>query len=182
MLFRGHDVNLSGAAEVSQSSFTQSTAHDRFDQTPRGRYFAADVNARRIDGVNDGRETETEITRGGVDRRQRLCIAGASARDQILDGETHRLRFTRPRIRKIAPEVTRQRRQVRNVRLPTTGRAARTSWTIDAQRHVSKLACRVVPPAHHFAIHDYAHAHAVRDADEHRISGRDDVAARRPQL
>src|SRR5688572_21616232 len=48
VLFGGHNVNLSCATEVSQSSFAQGAAHDRFDQTPRRSDFAADVDPRGV--------------------------------------------------------------------------------------------------------------------------------------
>src|SRR5205085_4439166 len=66
--------------------------------------------------------------------------------------------------------------------LPATRRTARAAWPIDAQRHVTKLAGRVVTPAQQLAIHHDADANAVRHAHKHRIGRRDYVATRGPQL
>src|SRR6185503_1600302 len=181
-LFSRHDVNLRCAAKVSQSSFAQSTAHDRFDQTPRRRYFAADVNPRRIDSIHDRSQTKSEITRGGIDRRQRFRVARTGASNQILYGETRLFGFARTFVREIAPKVTRQRGEVRNICFPATSCAARTAWSIDAQRHMTKLARGVMAPAHHFAIYDDTHANTVGNTHEDGVTRSDHVAARGPQL
>jgi hypothetical protein len=94
MLFGGHDVDLGCATKVSQSSFPQGTAHDRLDQTPRGRDLPANVNPRGINRIDDRSETESEITCGGVYRRQRFRVT-TRAGDQIFDGETRFFCFGR---------------------------------------------------------------------------------------
>ena len=75
VIFRGHDMDFCRTAKVRQRSFAQSTANDRFDQAPRCSYFAADINAPGIECVDDRSQAQAEVTCGGVDRSERLCVA-----------------------------------------------------------------------------------------------------------
>src|ERR1043165_2342987 len=105
VIFRGHDVDLGRAAKLSQRSFTQSTANDWFDQTPRGGYFAADINAPGIESVDDRSKAQTEVTCGGVDRGECFCVACTRTCDQVFDREIRGFGIARSRFRQVLAEV-----------------------------------------------------------------------------
>src|SRR5215211_5117111 len=83
MIFSRHDVHLCRAAKLGQGALAHRTAHDWLDQTPRPRDLAADVNARGIERVDDRSESESEVTRRGVDRCECFRVAGTSTGNQV---------------------------------------------------------------------------------------------------
>ena len=98
MFFGRYDVDFRSAAKIGQCSFPQRAAHDGFDQAPRRGDFTADVDSRRIQRIDDRRQTKSEITRSRIDRRERFRITRARLCDQIFNSEIRGLRIPRARI------------------------------------------------------------------------------------
>ena len=127
-------------------------------------------------------EAEAEVVRGGLQRRDRLAVAAARPRDEVVHGEGRDLGGDRLARRDLAAEVARQRREVRDVRLPAAVGAARARRAVDVERRVAELAGDVVAAADHLAVDDEADAEAVGDREEHEVAAAAGLAAHAPDL
>ena len=126
---------------------------------------------RRIDRVDDRAQPESEIPRRREQRGQRLGVAASGARDQVVHVSAVSA-VASVGSRRVAPEVARQRGEVRDVGLPASGRAAPAARAIDVERHVAELAGDVVLPADQLAAEDHADAEAVGDRDVDEVARR----------
>ena len=79
-------ISVSAAAGVSARSASAARTVG-FDEVPRQRDFAADVDARRIEHVDHRGEPEAEVARRGFERGRGLRVARRAPRDQVFDGE-----------------------------------------------------------------------------------------------
>src|SRR5262245_50637382 len=152
-----------------KGAFGQGGPDGRLDQIPGRDYFAAYVYARRVDGVDDRGQPESQVARRRFEGGDGFGVAGPRPDDQIFDRETRDLRRDGFRFPQIPAEVTRERRQVGNISLPATRRAARAARAVDAQGDVTELPGDVVVAPQHLAVDDDAHADAVGDADEDQV-------------
>src|SRR5262245_3233259 len=182
MLFQRDSSDLGPGRVRRKGAFGQTCADGGFDQVPGRDYFAADVYASRVYGVDDRGETESQVARRRFERGDGFSVAGPRPDDQIFDRECRDLRRDGLRFAQVPSEIARERRQIGDVSLPAARRAARAPRAVDAQRHVAELPRDVVMAPQHFAVNNDAHADAVRDADEDQVAHGRRVAARRPHL
>ena len=99
---RGYSVAATGRMSVSAAAGVSARSASAartvgFNQVPRQRDFAADIDARRIEHVDHRGEAEAEIARRGIERRRRLGIARPRARNQVFHGEVPLLDARRAR-------------------------------------------------------------------------------------
>ena len=125
---RGHDHDVGVAAARAERALVERRAHDRARAGPRPRDLAADVDARRVDRVDDRGEPEAEVAarwRAAPRRRARRRRAAREIRSSTVSAATSAgmgLPGSSSR-----PEVARDRREVRDVRLPAAARCRRRS-------------------------------------------------------
>ena len=117
-----------------------------------------------------------------MQRRDGLAVSAARAGDEVVDRERRDLGGNRLARREVPPEVPRQRGEVRDVGLPAPRGAARAGRPLARERHVAELARHVVPAPQHFAVHDDAHAEAVRHGEEDEVGAAAGLAAHAPRL
>src|SRR5262245_27238225 len=177
------DISDFGLGRVRRKGAFGQTDPDRgFDQVPGRDYFATDVYARRVYGVDDRGQPESQVARRSFERGDRFRVSGPRPDDQIFDREGRDLRRDWFRLAQVPPEVARERRQVGDVSLPAACRAAGAARAVYAQRDVAELSRDVVMTPQHLTVDDDAHADAVRDADENQVAHGRRVLARRPHL
>src|SRR4030095_10590435 len=102
-------MDLSTTSEISERSLLQSAADDWLVQTPRSCNFTADVDSGGIECINDRGQTEAKVTRGGINRRKGLRVAGTRARNQVLNSESCCVCVARVCLSPIATEIGRSR-------------------------------------------------------------------------
>ena len=124
---------------------------------------------------------ETEVPSRRQQRGERLGVAAARSGDQVVDRQRGDIGRHRP-LAQVAPEIARERRQVRDVDLPASAGAAPAARAVEIQRDVAELAGDVVLAAHQLPAR--APSPTPRPSDTltiHEIAGRPGVA-RRPEL
>src|SRR5262249_29482564 len=182
MLFECDSSNLCPGRVRRKGAFRQAGPNGWFDQVPGRDYFAADIYTRRVYGVDDRGQSESQVARRSFERGNGFRVAGSRPDDQIFDRESRDLRRNGLRFAKVPSEIARERRQIRDVSFPATRRAAWAPRAVNAQRDVTELPGDVVMAPQHLAVDDDAHAYAVGDADEDQIAHGCRVVARRPHL
>src|SRR5436190_21786803 len=128
MLVGRYSDDVGGCRRGRERTLGQRGVAGGVDEIPRGGDLTADEYAIGIDDVDYAAESESQISCGCLNGRNRLCIFGPSPRDQVVDGER---RISRGRRWLRAPEIARERRHVRNVRLPAAEGATRAAGAVD---------------------------------------------------
>src|SRR5262249_51080236 len=112
MLVQRDSPNFGLGRVRRKGAFGQTGSDCGFDQVPGRDYFAADVYARRVYGVDDRGQPESQVARRSFERGDRFRVSGPRPDDQIFDSEGRDLRRDWFRLAQVPPEVARERRQV----------------------------------------------------------------------
>src|SRR5262249_58192434 len=112
VLFQCDSSNFGFGRVRRKGAFGQGGPDGRLDQIPGRDYFAAYVYARRVDGVDDRGQPESQVARRRLERGDGFGVAGPRPDDQIFDRETRDLRRAGFRFPPILSEVPREPRQV----------------------------------------------------------------------